>query len=166
MLPKFLNTEECEEIYHYCHECYGLEPQHWSEYVLLKKKEGLWIVPKNYFIKWQSVAVGPDVNPEGQGLRVLSGKSFPYKITYGFYQVFSSQISKRLIEVSENQARTLLKRGVLEGIDKKGLNFGYYIATYQGRFIGIMLLGKEGWVSQVPKSFSSQLSKDLEISYK
>ncbi len=166
MWPSLLSTEECEKIIHYCKECYGVDPSVWHNYSLLKKKEGVWVVPHDHLKLWHQVQGSPDSFPEGLGLRLFSGKKFPYKITYAFFQLFSSHINKRVIEVSEAQALSLLKRSEVEDLDCEGLNYGYYIGVFKGRLIGIMLLGKEGWVSQVPKSLSGQLRKDLEISNK
>lgn len=164
MWPSLLNTEEREQILHYCFECYGVSKGSWQNYDLFKRKEGLWIAPIGTKDKWLDVYQdGERLPPEGIGLRVLSGKSFPYKITASFYQVFKEQITKRLIELSEEQSLALIHRKEIKNLTCEELVFGYYIGVYKNRFIGILLLGKEGWISQVPKSFSSQISLSLKL---
>lgn len=165
MWPNLLSSKEREEVIHYCLECYGVPAEAWQNYDLFKRKEGLWLAPLGTKDKWLELyQEGEDNPPEGHGLRVLSGKNFPYKITASFYQTFSKVISKRLVSLTEEQAVALIHRKEIKGLGRENLVFGYYIGIYENRFVGILLLGKEGWTSQVPKSFSSQISLNLKFS--
>lgn len=167
MWPNLISSEEREKVILYCLECYGVEAKAWSNFDLYKRKEGLWLTPKGFKESWSCLHEdGEGHPPEGFGLRVLSGKGFPYKITAAFYQAFKEHITKRLIVLTEKQALATIHRKQIDDLDQGELDYGYYIGIYEGRYMGIILLGREGWTSQVPKSFSSQMSKSLELSNK
>ncbi|MCF8058307.1 MAG: hypothetical protein K9K67_03365 [Bacteriovoracaceae bacterium] len=158
MLPNLLNDNEFQLIQNYCFDRYGIEKEVWIYYSLYKRKEGLWLVNKG-------IENQIDLSQaESFGLRILSGKNYPYKITRSFVQVFLKHMSKGLIEVTSAQAESLLKRETIQ--IEAGPNFqkGYYVCLYQEKFVAIALRTQDAFVSQVPKSLTGQLSNNLKFS--
>lgn len=162
MFPNLLSPEEREDIIKYCKECYGVELHAWDSFDLFKRKEGIWLTPRGHLEMWQTVA-SENVLPDGFGLRILSGKGFPYKVTGEFFKVFCKEITKRKITLSEDQALAVVRRKDIVGLETTVGPLGYYLGLFEDKFVGVMLLSKEGWVSQVPKSLTCQLSKSLEL---
>ena len=161
-MQSLLSAPEREEVIDYCFSRYGVQKDCWTDYDLIKKKEGLWLIPKykhssellDYLLE----------HGENSGLRVLSGKRFPYKVTSQFYQVFHKEVTKGTLSVTEEQGLKLLKRKTLEDQEFEPLAKGYYCCLFKEKFFGIALKATEGLVSQVPKSLTAQLAKDLKLS--
>lgn len=132
---------------------------------MIKRSEGIWLLSKTE-VKDEAAQELADFlwdNSESQGLRILSGKRFPYKVTASFFQVFSRNIKKGTIDLSERESLDILKRKTVEE-GYEDLPPGYYFCLFESRFIGVALKMKEGLVSQVPKSLTGQLSKNLKLS--
>lgn len=166
-MESLLKDDQLREVQDYCLHRYGVALEAWDHFDLIKRKEGLWLLAKP---KLQTkTANAPQLHSflkkeaEGRGLRILSGKSFPYKVTSAFYQAFFKHITKGVIEGTEQEALSLLKRQTIATDKYRELNKGYYFFLFKGRFIGIALQTQEGLVSQVPKSLTGQLSKNLEL---
>jgi NOL1/NOP2/fmu family ribosome biogenesis protein len=166
-LQSLLKGPERESVLEYCLSRYGVSFGAWDGLELIKRTEGIWILSCSEDESNQDLGLKKFLweNSESQGLRVLSGKRFPYKVTNQFFQIFHQEILKGKIELTEKEALTLLRRNTLEtGYEELGK--GYYFCLFQERFIGIALKMEEGLVSQVPKSLTGQLSKNLELSDK
>ncbi len=157
MLPSLLNNSDYQMIIDYCHGRYGIPIDCWKSFDLYKRKEGLWLVNKDL-----SKHI-PLEETEGFGLRVFSGKSFPYKITHHFVQVFLKHIDKGFVEVSEKEGDLLLKRSSFDIPSEANAPKGYYICLYKKKFIGIALKTEGSFISQVPKSLTNQLRLDLKL---
>ncbi|MCR9203672.1 MAG: hypothetical protein NXH75_03780 [Halobacteriovoraceae bacterium] len=161
MSPRLLKDKEREEIVGYCLSRYGVESLDFEDLDFLRRKEGIWLIPIGSFKENQA-----DVW-ESSGLRILSGSEYPFKITMGFIQAFNQKIKKGKLEVGEGVAIDLLQRKSLS-VDHfpefQELPKGYYIFTFKGKSLGIALKTTRELVSQVPKSFSSQLKRDLKLS--
>lgn len=161
MLPRLLNKNEVEEILNYCLYRYEVSPFVFENYKFLKRKEGVWLHPKDI--------TSGDINCEifeTSGLRILSGKEFPYKITMGFVRLFFKKMNKGVVEVDKEVALSLLQRNCLnvEGHSLfEKLAKGYYVFCIQGKPLGIFLKTKKEIISQVPKSFSTQLKRKLNV---
>lgn len=161
MSPKLLKDKEREDIIGYCLSRYGVDSSTFENLDLIRRKEGIWLMPRGSFDEEQAGVW------ESTGLRILSGSEYPFKITMGFIQAFNKNIKKGKLELSESEAIDLLHRKSLSVEDSpllEELPKGYYIFTYGGKSLGIALKTKGELVSQVPKSFSSQLKKDLKLS--
>lgn len=166
-MESLLKDDQLREVQDYCLHRYGVVLEAWDPFDLIKRKEGLWLLAKptpdttkantpqlHSFLKNEA---------EGRGLRILSGKSFPYKVTSAFYQAFFKHITKGIIEGTHEEALSLLKRQTVIKDKYRDINKGYYFFVFEGLFIGIALQTQEGLVSQVPKSLTGQLSKNLEL---
>lgn len=162
MSPKLLSNEDRHEVITYAETRYGVNPSVWKNLDLIKRKEGVWLIPKGVWSEEE------DHLWESTGLRVLSGKSFPYKITMSFVQTFFPEIMKNKIEVTELEALTFLRRMNIDSEghkDFQGLTKGYYIFCFEGKPLGIALKTDRELVSQVPKSFAAQLGKNLKLKF-
>ena len=166
-MQSLLEGPERESVLEYCLSRYGVSFEAWAELELIKRAEGIWILSSTQDRSNNDLGLKKFLweNSESQGLRVLSGKKFPYKVTSQFFQKFHKEITKGTIELTEEDALKLLRRSTLEtGVEELGK--GYYFCLFQERFIGIALKMEEGLVSQVPKSLTGQLAKNLKLSDK
>lgn len=161
MSPKLLKDNKRVEILEYCEARYGVRSDAFLGWDFVQRKEGIWLHPKGEFKEEFSEVW------ESSGLRVLSGKSFPFKMTMGFVHLFFKEIKKGIVEVDEKAAVILLKRGSLDVEEYpafKELTKGYYVFIFEGKPLGIALKTERELVSQVPKSFAAQLKKELKLS--
>ncbi len=158
---KILNEQESLELINYCLDRYGVPVSFWTNFLFLKRKEGLWVIPNQYrsFIEELFEMNSYDT----AGLRLFSGKNFPYKVTHQFPLFVGSFIQKGKIHVSKEFALKLLFREPLEKDFSEETHPGYYFVYYKDQYIGIALLSRGQWVSQVPKSLTAQLPKSLDL---
>lgn len=159
MLPRLLNPIEKSEVTSYCFKNYGVPEQSWHCWDLVKRKEALWLFPKDFYEEFSGE------NIEVQGLRVFSGKEYPYKVTFAFASIFESMISKGVIELDEALARCLLFRKDFCPMEKelRTLPKRYYFFSYHRKLLGIFLKAEDLIISQVPKKFTAQLPRNLEL---
>ncbi len=161
MLVNLLNEADKKEVIDYCHRRYALEPHVWRDKHLVKTKDALWVINSEML----DFAQSSKVEFESLGLRCFSGGEFPYKITDGFYKLFQNKIKKgRLLIQDEGWVRSLLKGESLTHKEWAEDPFDGYVLLFYGQlFFGIGLKKGDHLTSQIPKSFRSQLGKNLEI---
>ena len=160
MLVNLLNEADKSEVISYCSRLYGIDVKAWDNRELVKTKDALWLISSDILEFTNST----DIEFESLGMRCFSGASFPYKVTDGLYKVFKGSIQKRKLPVLKEQALKLLKGEEIE-LDK-GEEYpfdGYVFLFYGETYFGIALKKGDLLISQIPKSFRSQLAKDLEI---
>lgn len=160
MLVNLLSPHEKAEVISYCFHRYGVETNCWDNLHCIKTKDALW------GINSQMLAFSQNTNCyfESMGTRCFSGRSFPYKITDGFVKLFFKHINKGQLELNQLQVLSMLRGETIndESLNQKTLN-GYVILYYGRTYIGIGLKKGDQLISQIPKSFRSQLGKKLEI---
>jgi len=159
MLPRLLNLIEKSEVVSYCLMNYGVPEHAWKSWDLVKRKEALWLFPKGFYEEFSGEYV------EVQGLRVFSGKKYPYKVTFAFASMFEKFITEGVVELDKELARCLLFRKDFCPVDNelRSLKRRYFFFSYQGKLLGIFLKGEDLIFSQVPKKFSAQLPRSLEL---
>lgn len=160
-MQRLLNGSEREEIINYCDRLYGVCADDWDGITLMKSSESIWAIPD---VVHEFLQINCLDAAETSGMRIFSGKKFPYKITDAFIGRFFKVIKKGTLCLSGSELKKILfeKEIVLES--EKDLQNGYVILKYDGIFIGVGL--KRGLVitSQVPKKLTNQLSPKLEFS--
>jgi len=159
-LLNLLNATERQEIVDYCQDRYAVDPVLWEDLVLKKSSEAVWAFPVelNKFLLAHALE-----EAETSGLRILSGKSFPYKITDSFLALFRSAISKGIIELKGDQVGGLLFDKSIELEGEHPSIEGYVILKYRGYFLGVGLKRGSKIESQIPKKLTNQLSSKLEF---
>ena len=160
MLVNLLSVDEYQDLKDYCLHRYGVPLEAWANYLLVKTKDALWLINNSMFDFYKDGSI----QYESAGLRCFSGSQFPYKITNGFYSVFREKITKRCLSVEQEDARELLKGGAIDMVERYDLPYDGYVLLFIGdTFFGIGLKKGDHLISQIPKSFRSQLGKNLEI---
>jgi len=160
MLVNLLNDDEYQKLKDYCFHRYGVPIEAWSNYLLVKTKDALWLISRSMY----DFSKDSSIDYESTGLRCFSGAQFPYKITNGFYSVFREGITKRRLKIEIEDARELLKGGAVDLDERYDLPYDGYVLLFSGdTFFGIGLKKGDHLISQIPKSFRSQLGKNLEI---
>ena len=160
MLVNLLNEADKLEVISYCSRLYGIKEGAWQDRELVKTKDALWLISNDIL----SFLEDTEIEFESLGIRCFSGAEFPYKVTDGLYKVFKENILKRKLRVEKDEALKLLKGE--EIILNKSLELpfdGYVFLIYGDTYFGIALKKGDQLISQIPKSFRSQLAKDLEI---
>jgi len=162
-LQSLLEKSERDQIIDYCFKRYGLDPLVWEGLVLKKSSEAIWAVPSQldaFVIKFSTDGC------ETAGLRIFSGKRFPYKITDSFLSFFSDSISNGVLLLNAQQTKSLLFEKSIESDFFKSLEDGYTVLKYRDLFLGVGLLRGSKLDSQIPKKITNQLSSKLELSDK
>lgn len=158
-LSKVLEGLEREAIIDYCLSRYGVTAETWDGLTFVKRKEGIWLHGRGFLPSLMEIN-----GLESSGLRILSGRSFPYKVTLAFGLFLGEAIQRGRIEVTKEQALSLIRRESLPETGFESLKKGYYFFYHQGKCLGVALKMEKGLVSQVPKSFTAQMPKSLEVS--
>lgn len=160
-LARLLDQREREELIQYCQSRYGVRPDFWESYAFIKRKEGVWVLANNCWEQTERLLDCGEVDTIG--LRLFSGREFPYKPTHQFPLFLKEELVQGRISIDHDQAKALLKREALAQDFSKETHPGYYMAYYKDQYIGIALLSRGQWVSQVPKSLCAQLSNKISL---
>lgn len=160
MLVNSLNEIDKKQLIDYCYNRYGVKKSLWLDKEVIKTKDALWLINSSML----SFASETQVEFESMGLRCFSGKEFPYKITDGFYKTFGDAVTKGLLSLEKESARSMLKGETLSRAVWGDIAFdGYVLLFYGSTFLGIGLKKGDQVTSQIPKTLRSQLGKNLEI---
>ncbi len=152
-----LKEEDRAQLIHYLFDRYGITEAFWGSWDFIKRKEGLWLFPRG------SYELGHQGAEESAGLRLFSGTEFPYKVTHQFGLFCQGVIKKGTIDADHESAVKLLKREVDLDFVTQETRPGYYLIQFEGKFVGVALLSRGKWTSQVPKSLKAQLPQNLSI---
>ncbi len=160
-MQDLLSLNERTEVIDYCSKRYGLAATHWEKYELRKSSDAIWAMPVELrlFVEGHSSGAW-----ETAGMRIFSGRKFPYKITSSFSSLFGHFLTKGLLIVSGDQAKQLIFEKQIEIQDEGEIEDGYLVLRYGALFLGVGL--KRGFKieSQIPKKLVNQLSSKLELS--
>ena len=123
---------------------YGIPEENWPGYRYIMTKSRLWMLAK------EIIKVPLDRFLSG-GLLLGEKKISGWKLVNASVQVYSAEISKRRISLSDQKMKILFREGkVAHG----KLDDGYYILDYQGRAVGSLYYAKRILQMRLPHAFN------------
>ncbi len=137
-----LRGKKREEILGYLQEEFGVDPEFFSDYCLLRSGNRIWLASRDICEKGR-----PESFPaEAVGLSFLRvGKGL--KLTTSGAQFLGSRIKKRIMDVGEDELARLLS-----GLDLRGEGEGYVVFRFRGDVIGIGRFVDGRVKNMIPKS--------------
>ena len=114
-------------------EQWGIPQDQWTRFRYIKTRDRLWMVNKQ-------IKNIPDVNFLNAGLLLGEKRIYGWKLPNHSIQFFSKWITKRLLNVSEEQLRQLFNTGMT---NVPGIADGYYALSWQNEAIGSLYVEKQ-----------------------